>query len=774
MNTVQIQQAINDLILTGGRRTTAANVRSLLNDFVESYPNINDGGNVFVVPVGYSTDLPITDDLSFVHKKWVNDNFINTTGLTTGYVPFFDGVTLDNSALYYSSSKFSIGSTSPIALFHAEKSTNDIVTTFASINPNTGSNSGTQIYLDNGVQSFVSGLLGVNSNGWSAYGNPKDVFFKYGSADGTTGNINFITPATGLGGEFNFFGFKAASTGIPTLGVKASNVSINKAVSLSSANLHVKGDGITSATFNAKFDNALDQHVFTLQDDKTATFYGDVNYYSQTASTVPYLDTYKNLVSSPVTPTELNYLSGATSSLQAQIDALTVGLSWKTAVRGATTTTLPSYTVSGGNKILTATSNGAFPTTDGLTYSVNQSILVKDETAGNAPNNGIYTITQVGTAGTPWILTRRSDANTGPLLVSATVAISEGTTLQDTQYVCNTDSPISLGVTNITFVAVGGTTYVGTTNRITVTGNQIDISATFEALLGKVANPLSQFASTTSAQLAGIISDETGSGSLVFATTPTFTTNITTPLIIGGTGVTDKITYKGTSGNGTSTAVAHSFVSGNNGGTTALEILNNANVKIVTGYVGIATDAVTNQPITSSFSLNGQLISRFINTNSSGAAISSLATQNNSAQSQSSNKLGSAYTTAGLLTASLNWYHGNVGNTLYSNSAASTAHIWSIGGTAAANEVMRIESTAFTLANAVNVVVGTTTGTKIGTSTSQKLSMWNATPIVQPTTGIAASTFVANTSGTLNDTATFDGYTIGQVVKALRNIGILA
>jgi len=39
-------------------------------------------------------------------------------------------------------------------------------------------------------------------------------------------------------------------------------------------------------------------------------------------------------------------------------------------------------------------------------------------------------------------------------------------------------------------------------------------------------NPLSQFASTTSAQLAGVISNETGSGSLVFATSPTFVTPI--------------------------------------------------------------------------------------------------------------------------------------------------------------------------------------------------------------------------------------------------------
>jgi len=75
---------------------------------------------------------------------------------------------------------------------------------------------------------------------------------------------------------------------------------------------------------------------------------------------------------------------------------------------------------------------------------------------------------------------------------------------------------------------------------------------------------------------------------------------------------------------------------------------------------------------------------------------------------------------------------------------------------------------------AANLLTDTTTGMKIGGSASQKLGIYGATPIVQPTTAIAASTFVANTSGTLNDTATWDGYTHGQVVKALRNIGILA
>lgn len=40
-------------------------------------------------------------------------------------------------------------------------------------------------------------------------------------------------------------------------------------------------------------------------------------------------------------------------------------------------------------------------------------------------------------------------------------------------------------------------------------------------------SPLSQFASTTSLQLLGVISDETGTGVLTFATAPTFTTSIT-------------------------------------------------------------------------------------------------------------------------------------------------------------------------------------------------------------------------------------------------------
>ena len=80
-----------------------------------------------------------------------------------------------------------------------------------------------------------------------------------------------------------------------------------------------------------------------------------------------------------------------------------------------------------------------------------------------------------------------------------------------------------------------------------------------------------------------------------------------------------------------------------------------------------------------------------------------------------------------------------------------------------------------TLGDAQNIAFNTTTGTKIGATTSQKLSFWAATPIVQPTTAVASATVASPGGGSVIKTDdTFDGYTIAQVVKALRNAGLLA
>jgi len=68
-------------------------------------------------------------------------------------------------------------------------------------------------------------------------------------------------------------------------------------------------------------------------------------------------------------------------------------------------------------------------------------------------------------------------------------------------------------------------------------------------------NTLAQFAATTSSQLAGVISDETGTGALVFANTPTFVSPILgTPTSVTLTNATDLPVATGISGLGTGVA----------------------------------------------------------------------------------------------------------------------------------------------------------------------------------------------------------------------------
>jgi len=68
----------------------------------------------------------------------------------------------------------------------------------------------------------------------------------------------------------------------------------------------------------------------------------------------------------------------------------------------------------------------------------------------------------------------------------------------------------------------------------------------------------------------------------------------------------------------------------------------------------------------------------------------------------------------------------------------------------------------------------TASGMTVPHSAAMKLGFFGATPIIQPTTGVAGATFVENSGTPINTASTFDGYTIAQVVKALRNLGLLA
>jgi hypothetical protein len=78
----------------------------------------------------------------------------------------------------------------------------------------------------------------------------------------------------------------------------------------------------------------------------------------------------------------------------------------------------------------------------------------------------------------------------------------------------------------------GGVTAVTASGPVQSSGgNTPNITCT---TCGVTGSPLSQFAATTSAQLAGVLSDETGTGFAVFSISPAFTVSPTTPTQVVG------------------------------------------------------------------------------------------------------------------------------------------------------------------------------------------------------------------------------------------------
>ena len=138
-------------------------------------------------------------------------------------------------------------------------------------------------------------------------------------------------------------------------------------------------------------------------------------------------------------------------------DAIASGIHFHEAVSLATTAALPANTYNNGTSgvgaTLTATANGALSVDSTLTV-VTERILVKNEVAG--ANNGVYTVTQVGSAGTPYILTRATDfdsVGTGVDQIDEGdfFLVTNGVANLNTAWVQQTAPPITVGTTPIIF-----------------------------------------------------------------------------------------------------------------------------------------------------------------------------------------------------------------------------------------------------------------------------------------------------------------------------------
>ena len=142
-------------------------------------------------------------------------------------------------------------------------------------------------------------------------------------------------------------------------------------------------------------------------------------------------------------------------------DAIASGINFHQACRLATTTALAANTYNNGTSgvgaTLTANANGAL-SIDGVAVATSNRVLIKNEVT--QANNGVYTVTQTGSAGTPYILTRATDfdsAGTGVDQIDAGdfFLITAGSTLANTSWVQQTPLPITVGTTAIVFQQFG-------------------------------------------------------------------------------------------------------------------------------------------------------------------------------------------------------------------------------------------------------------------------------------------------------------------------------
>jgi hypothetical protein len=142
----------------------------------------------------------------------------------------------------------------------------------------------------------------------------------------------------------------------------------------------------------------------------------------------------------------MRQVNGETASdfaTRAYVDEVATGIKTRPSVRAATTANLSATYNNGTNGVgatLTASSNGAFPTIDGVgSWSQYHAILVKDQTT--AAHNGVYIITTVGNGSTPWVLTRRTPMDEASEIPGSYVFVSDGSVNKARGYVLSVANP---------------------------------------------------------------------------------------------------------------------------------------------------------------------------------------------------------------------------------------------------------------------------------------------------------------------------------------------
>ncbi len=246
--------------------------------------------------------------------------------------------------------------------------------------------------------------------------------------------------------------------------------------------------------------------------------------------------------------------AGASAPTWATLEMTDIpGAAYKKSVRAATTADLGTVTAT-STTLTNAGTLAAFPAQDGVTLVQNDRVLVKNQTS--AAQNGIYTLTTVGSISVAWVLTRAADADTSAEIGAAVVAIDEGTANAGELWTTTFKATDTIGTTAMNWFEV---VYNSGTWAISTTGSAATLTTT-RTIWGQNFNGGANVTGSLTS-----VGNITGSGAVTLSSAAASALNLNS---------------------GTTGAVAL-----DSGSTGAVNIGNNANAKTIT--IGNVTGATT-------------------------------------------------------------------------------------------------------------------------------------------------------------------------------------
>lgn len=239
----------------------------------------------------------------------------------------------------------------------------------------------------------------------------------------------------------------------------------------------------------------------------------------------------------------------------------------------ATTTALAAATYNNGASGVGATLTltvAAVLILDGYTPALGDRILIKNQ--ASAFQNGIYTLTTVGTVVINAVLTRAIDFDQPNEIDGALVYVLNGTTNGNTLWFCTTSGTVTIGTTNINWSQFLGATYTADGTTLTLTGNTFSVNSTFQATLATLTGSQTL---TNKTLTAPIISSISNTGTL---TLPTSTDTLV------GRATTDTLTNK---------RITKRFITTTQSATPTINT-DNTDISSITGLAQAITSFTTN------------------------------------------------------------------------------------------------------------------------------------------------------------------------------------